>query len=54
MKYAEILEDIKPTRVKVRKGAHGNVRGTRRHDDPRRKTRAQEKHAWRRELREDF
>ena len=50
MKHAEIFEDVKPTRVKVRKGAHGNVRRTKRHQDPRRKTRAQERTAWRREI----
>lgn len=40
--------------VKVRKGTSDLVRRTRRHDDPRRKNRAQQKRAWKRDMREDL
>ena len=38
--------------IKVRKGAHELVRPTKRHVDPRRKSRAQQKRDWKREARE--
>lgn len=43
---------IKPSRIKTRKGHHTNVRSVRVHqNDPRRKTRAQSKRSWKKELR---
>lgn len=37
---------------KVRKGHHALVRKSKRHDDRRKKNRAQEKRAWKKELRD--
>lgn len=43
---------LDPINVKVRKGTSEKVRGTIRHEDPRRKSRAADKRNWKREVRE--
>ena len=51
MKLSDIFEEFDLPEVKVRKGAHELVRKTKRHEkDPRKKSRAQEKRTWKREV----